>query len=431
MKQKEDSMERQPDFLKLWAGESVSLFGSQITTLALPLTAVLTLKATPLEVSLVMAARFAPFLLVTLLAGVWVERRRRRPVLIAANLGRAVLMTSIPILALTGLLRIEYLYMGAFLIGLFTVFFDLAYLSYLPALLRPTQLVAGNARLQASESAAEIGGPGLAGILVALVGAPLALLIDAFSFLVSVVSLLLIRPVEPAPVAPSEASNVWAEIREGLKLTLGNPYLRAFVGEAATYNFFDTIILTFFSVYAIRELDLGPALIGLIMAGGGAGALVGALLTGYVARRWGVGRTIIASASLSCLMPLVIPAVSGDRPVVVGLLLVSYFLTGLGVTGTNVHTISLRQTITPPHLLGRVNASYRFVASSAVVGGAIFSGVLGDWLGLRLALTVGAVGLLLPVAWLWFSPVPRLRDLNQVEIIGEARPERETVGEAV
>jgi hypothetical protein len=247
------------DFRKLWAGETVSLFGSEVSELALPLVAVLVLDADAGQMGLLAAARFAPFLMVTLPAGAWVDRRRRRPVLISSNLGRALLVGLVPLLAGLGLLRMGHLYAVAFAVGALTVLFDVAYQSYLPSLVKREQLVEGNSKLQASASAARVGGPGLGGLLVQLVGAPRALLLDAGSYVVSAASLLAIRNREPAPAAEGDGqprTRLRQEIGEGLAVTYRNPVLRSLAGLAATYNLFSQVIDALLVLYATRELGL-------------------------------------------------------------------------------------------------------------------------------------------------------------------------------
>lgn len=407
---------RHGDFLKLWSGETVSLFGSHVATLALPLTAVLTLQATPTQMGLLGTARFAPFLLLTLLAGVWVDRRRRRPVLIATNLGRAVLVGLIPLLAWLDLLRIGYLYGIVFLVGVLSVFFDLAYQSYLPSLVEREHLVEANTKLQASASAAEIGGPGLAGILVEWFAAPLALSLDALSFLVSAVSLSFIRKPEPVSGPPARQRHLLDEIQEGLQVTFGNAYLRAIAGEAATYNLFWQVLETIFVLYATRELGVGAGMLGVIIAAGSVGALLGSILAGYAGERLGTGGAILGAMGLACTAPLLIPLVGTASVPGLLLLILSHFLGGIGVAMSNVHVVSLRQTITPDRLLGRMNASYRMVIYGTLPLGALLGGTMGELVGLRPTLLLGALGMFSAPAWVLFSPVPRLRQLATVQV---------------
>ena len=231
---------RHPDFVKLWTGQTISLIGSQVTFLALPLTAVLVLNATPAQMGFLTAAGAIPSLLVGLFAGVWVDRHRRRPILIAADLGRAALLLLIPVAALLGVLRIEYLYIVAFLVGTLGLFFEVAHHSFLPSLVGREQLVEGNSKLEISDSVAEIVGPGLAGGLVQLVTAPIAIAVDAISFLISALFLGLIRTPEPAPKPPDEQQNIFGEVVEGLALVSGNALLRAIAGGMSTVHLFNS-----------------------------------------------------------------------------------------------------------------------------------------------------------------------------------------------
>jgi MFS family permease len=407
---------RQPDFLKLWGGETISLFGTQITVLALPLTAVLTLDAGASELGVLNAARFAPFIAVILFAGVLVDRRQRHPILLQTNLGRALLIALVPAAAFTGLLSMELLYVVGFLVGVLTVFFDTAYQSYLPSLVDRSQLTAGNSRLEASRSAADVGGPGVGGLLVQLVTAPYALVVDAVSFLLSALILSSIRTKEAARPGGGEAPRVWAAIRDGFRFTFSNRYLRPIAGEAATYNLFEQAIMTVFVIYAVRELDLSAGLLGLIISAGAAGALVGAVFASYPERHYGLGRTIVGSMVLGCTVPLALPAIEGDPVRTVPLFALNFFVWGLAIAVSNVHVVSLRQASTPDHLLGRMNASYRFFTYGAIPVGALLGGFLGEAIGLRATLLASALGLLLALLWIVASAVPRLRELSEAAV---------------
>ncbi len=312
MRDRGSSLWRNTDFLKLWAGQTVSLFGSQITVLALPLLAALTLDATPAQMSLLVAAGAAPDLLVGLIAGVWVDRLRRRPLLIGADLGRAALLLSIPLAALVGALRLWLLVAVAFGLGLLTTIFGIAYQSYLPALVPRDDLVEANGRLEAGSAVAGVAGPGLAGGLVQWVTAPVAVLLDALSFLLSALLLGRIRTVEP-PTPAAAQSRVWGEIGAGLRAVAGAPLLRALAGSAATFNFFDNFLFAVYVLYLTRELGLGPAAVGAVFAIGGAGGLLGALLAGPIARRIGLGRALVGAILLAGLGELGI-ALAGGPP---------------------------------------------------------------------------------------------------------------------
>ncbi len=283
-----------PDFLKLWAGQTVSQVGSQVTALALPLLAV-TLGATPTQMGALIAIETVPFLALSLLAGMWIDRLRRRPILIATDLGRAALLASLPVAALLGRLGLPQIYLVAVGVGTLTVFFDLAYQAYLPVLVGRAHLVEGNSKLELSRAAAQIAGPGLAGVLVQLLAAPRTIALDALSFLLSACCLRAIEAPEAVPVAARRGGR--AEIGEGLRFVLGEPYLRAIVGCSATLNGFAFLQAAVYLLRATRELALPPGAIGLVSAAGGVGALVGAFASPHLVRRYGLGRTLIAGAA--------------------------------------------------------------------------------------------------------------------------------------
>ncbi len=263
------SLWRHRDFMRLWAAQTVSLFGSQVTTLALPLTAALTLRATPAQMGVLGAAQFAPFLLIGLFAGVWIDRRRRRPVMIAADVGRAVLFALIPALALLHALRIEQVYVIAFLAGALTLFFDVAYTSYLPSLVARDRLSEGNAKLEGSAAVAELAGPGVGGVLAQILSPPLALVVDAVSFVFSALSLRTIRVAEPEPAPRARDDGVWRDIGQGLRVLLGNRLTRATVSAAATLVLCSSIGSSVFVLYLTRALHLPPVLVGLVYLASG------------------------------------------------------------------------------------------------------------------------------------------------------------------
>jgi MFS family permease len=401
---------RHPEFLKLWGGETISRFGSAISQLAIPLTAALVLNASPSQMGLLGAFEFAPFLLLSLFAGVWVDRLPRRPILITADLGRVVLLGSIPVAAALGALRIEQLYVVGLLTGVLTVFFDVAYQAYLPVLINREHLVEGNSKLQASEAVAQIAGPGIAGVLVQLVSAPITVAVDAASFLASAVFLAFIQTREPVPQrhAPG-ASSIWAELREGLAVVLSNPLLRSIAGCTGTSNLFGNALQAVYVLYVTRQLGIGPALLGLILAVGGPGALLGSVLAGKLANRFGLGATIIGASFLSGIASLLIPLASGSTVVVAAVLMAATFLTGVCNPVYNINQVSLRQAITPDRLQGRMNASVRFLVWGTIPIGALMGGALGEALGLWPTIVAMAVCSMLAPLWVLFSPVRMLR----------------------
>jgi MFS family permease len=402
------SLWRNRDFLKLWTGESVSLVGSQVTELALPLTAVIALGAGPAEMGILGAARFLPYLFLTLPAGLLADRVRRRPILIWANLGRALLIGLVPGLAAFDALRMEQLYLIGAAVGSLTVIFDVTYWSYLPSVVEREQLIEGNSRLMATSAIASIGGPGLGGLLVQLLTAPVALLVDAASFVVSSVSLALIRRAEPAPPRPAGRS-VGRDLRDGLATVAGNPILRSLAATAGLYNLFNAWIDALFVLFAVDRLGLTPGTIGLVLAAGAAGALAGSLAAAPLARRIGIGPAVVWSVVFECVAMLPIALAGGPALLVLAVLVAAFFVNGAGVSLSSVHAITLRQTLTPDELLGRMTASYRFIGYGGIPVGAFLGGLVGEVVGVRGAIGVGAIGMLSAALVVIASPLPRLR----------------------
>jgi MFS family permease len=403
-----------PDFLKLWSGQSISLLGSQVTEVALPLTAVLLLDANAAQMGILGTARWLPFLVFTLWVGALADRVRRLPLLIGVDAGRAVAMGTIAALALGGWLDFSVLVALVFLFGAMTVVFDVAYYSFVPSVVPQEQLVNANSRLQASTSLAQVGGPGLGGLLVQVLTAPYALLADAISFLVSTLSLLWIRTEEQKPEPDPEQRGSLARIREGLAITYRNAFLRAFAGVAGFYNLFEQWILTLFVLYAVRELGMSAGSIGLVLSAGAVGALLGSVAAGPAGRRFGVGRAVLFAVVLECVAMLSVPFAPAESLVTLPLLAVAFALNGLGTASSSVIAITIRQLVTPERLLGRMNASYRFVSYGAIPLGALLGGAVGQTLGLRTGLIVGAVALLSTVVWILLSPLPQLRQLDEL-----------------
>jgi len=401
---------RHPDFLKLWAGETISLLGSQVTLLAIPLVAAMTLNATPLQMGILGTVQYIPWLLIGLLVGAWVDRLRRRPVMVMADLGRTVLLGLIPLAAVAGILRMEHLYVVGFLVGIMNVFFDVAYAAYLPTLVPRDRLVEGNSKLQVTASIAEIGGPGLAGGLVQLVTAPLAIAADALSFLVSALSLTWIGTPELKPPPTDDSRNLLVEIREGLRLVFSNPILRAFALASVTTNFFVDVHLAVFVLYATRGLGISPVILGSIYAVGSVGGLLGSLFAERLVKWLGLGPVIVGAQIIVTLAVLAIPLSGRQFWIAVPLIVIAEALWGFAVVVYVVNTVSLRQAITPNQFQGRVTASLRFVTWGVAPLGFLLGGILGETIGLQATLLVAVAGPLLSVACLVFSPVPGLRE---------------------
>jgi len=415
------------DFNKLWLGQSISVVGSQVTIIALPLTAILMLHAGPTEVGLLSAAGSVASLAMMLLAGVLVDRVRRRPLMIAADLGRAALIGLIPLLAMAGMLTIHVLYAVAVGLGVLTVVFDIAIFAYVPTLLTGEQLVAANSRMSASNSVGGILGSSLGGLMVDLLRPALALFVDAASFLCSVVGLLAISGRETLPERRAEPSSgglrrVFADIGEGLRVTYGNRYLRPLTFNSACANICSMVILTLFILYAVRDLRLSAAEIGIIYAAGSAGGVIAALTATWVADRIGFGpATLVGMAVFRVLA--VTPLVRGPVVVEVALLSVVWFVTVYGVILSNLGHTAITQYVVPSELRGRVLAAARALGLGVLPLGALLAGELGQLIGLQA--TIGLAAALLPPSILWglLSPVRGLRKLTDAVQVHQAEAE--------
>jgi MFS family permease len=411
---------RNRDFLWLWSSQTVSQFGSQVSQLALPIIAIVVLRESAFEVAMLGMVEFLPFLLFALPAGVWVDRLRRRSILVLADLLRGVALTTVPVAYWLDALTIWQLYAVGFVVGIGTVFFDVAYQSYLPSLVGREQLTEGNSKLEVSRSGAQLGGPGLAGILIGILTAPVAVIVDAVSFVASGLFIGRIRTVERQPVV-NERRSLVSELREGLTYVLRHPYVRGMAASVAIFNFFGNIGGSILLVYAVRELGLSAATIGVVLALGNVGFLVGALVAKRVESSLGVGRTIVASMGLSAPGMLLIPL--APRELAIPFFVASGVVVGFAVVLYNVTAISLMQAITPDQLLGRMNASRRFLVWGVIPLGALVGGGLASTIGLRPTLFVGAIGASLAVVPLLFSPVrslARVPDEDQSPLIASA-----------
>lgn len=403
------SLWRNGDFLRLWTGETVSVFGSQVSQLAIPLAAARVLRASPAEFGLLSALEMLPFLLLALPAGVWVDRLRRRPVLIGGDLVRVLALGCIPLTYLSGHLSMAVLYAVALVAGSATVFFDVAYQSYLPVLVERDQLVEGNGKLEVTRSASQVAGPGIAGFLVGLLTAPVAVLLDALSFLFSALMLLLIRRPEPSPVAhPGAPRGMRAEMAEGLAVIVRNPLLRGIAACTATSNFFSSLAFAVFILFAVDELRLSDAAIGLVFAFGSVGGLLGAVISSRVPARLGIGRTLEAAILIQALAGLLAPL--AQPATAFPLLVAAQFGFAISNPVYNVTQVSLRQSITPHRLQGRMNATMRFLVWGVMPLGSLAGGAVATVLGVRGAVAVGAAGALLAVVPLALTPIHRLHD---------------------
>ena len=399
---------RHRDFRLLWGGETVSEFGSQVSLLAIPLVAVGTLAATPFQMGALAAASTLAFLVIGLPAGVWVDRLRRRRVMIVSDVGRVVVLGSIPVAYALGVLHLPQLYVVALASGVFTVFFDVAYQSYLPTLVGREHLIEGNAKLTGSQEVAQVAGPSLAGGLVQAVGGPYAVAVDAASFLVSAVAVGAIRTPEPAPtVVEGGHPGLRRDIGEGLRFVFGDPLLRAITATTGTSNFFSGIQSAIDVIFLVTVVHASPVVIGLLFAAGGVGGVLAALSASPIARRIGGARaTLISSFAVAggLLIPLTTPGA--------GLLFfgAGLFLNSFAVVVYNVNQVSFRQRLCPDRMLGRMNATIRFVVFGLLPIGALIGGVIGTAIGLRPTLWIAISGESLAGLWLLASPIRRMKD---------------------
>jgi MFS family permease len=380
------------DFLKLWSGQTISEFGSQISALAIPWLAAVGLHATPLEFSLIGVLGFMPFILFALPAGVWVDRLRRRPILIVGDGGRAALLAYIPIAWAFGILDIWQLLVLQFVIGIFTVFFDVAYQSYLPSLVAREQIVEGNSKLQTTVSAANIAGPGLSGVLIAALTAPYAVAFDAVSFLVSTAFMIPIRAVETPPkrVEGEPKPKMLPELKEGVAYVVSHRYLKWIATCTASSNFFGQIAFAIVVLYMARTLHISSFWAGAVFAGFGIGSIAAALTTTRFQKAVGVGRAIWMPAIVFSFATFCFPLSPTSFPV--PLLFFGTLLFGWAGMTYNITQVSLRQAITPERIQGRMNATMRWIVWGTIPLGNLAGGAIATAYGVRTALWVGAIG---------------------------------------
>lgn len=397
------------DFVRLWAGQTISVFGSLITGTALPFTAILALHATPFQVAVLASMRIVPGLVVGFAAGVWVDRARRRPVMIAADAGRALLLLSVPAAYAFDALQIEQLYVVAFVAGVLTMFFDVAYQSYLPSLVTDEELVEGNSKLTATSAVAEVGAFSVAGVLVQALSGPVAILIDAVTFIVSALFVRSIRTPEPPPTRARESASAASEAAAGFRVVARDPLLRPLAAATAlhslSFGLFGALVLLF----TTRTLGFEPGVLGVIFAVGGISSLLGALLAARAGSRLGVGPAMVIGLLMMGISMLFVPLARGAT-VAAGALLVSQQLAGDGCyTVYEINEVSLRQSITAPNVIGRVNAFMRMLTLGFTLVGTLMAGALAETTGLRATLAVGGAFTIAGAGVLFVSPLRSLR----------------------
>jgi MFS family permease len=424
------SLWRHPNFLKLWTSDTISQFGTQFSGYAIPFTALL-LTSDPLAFSILNASAFIGFAVFALFIGVYVDRHRRQRIMTLANIGRGIFLGLIPLAAVTGTLTragMPLLYVVSFMVGLLTVFFDVSYQAILPSLVDRGQLVEGNSKLEWSRSGAQVVGPGLAGLVVQAVYPPLAIAIDATSYMAS--ASVLSRIKQDEIIKPSTVS-VWHDLKEGLAIVLKDKRLRSIAGSTATSNFFSNVIFSILILYLVRQLGYTAAVVGTIFLIGGLGAFGGIALSSKLIKLLGVGRVIIAGMIMGGLgtIPYALANSSLSAPIfsatgipVVGsfrldlnalILMMGGFVTSIGVVVYNINQVSLRQAIVPKSIQGRMNASMRWIVWGTIPAGAIAGGVLAEVFGLREAITIGVIGGIFSFLWVFLSPVRSLKHVPE------------------
>ncbi|MFE2234722.1 MFS transporter [Streptomyces sp. NPDC059442] len=398
---------RERSFRRYWAGQTVSLVGDQISLIAIPLAAVLVLGADAAEMGWLKTAELLPALLLNMPLGAWSDRQaRRRRAMIAADLGRAVLLLTLPAAYLLDALTLGQLYLVAFGVGALTVLFEVCNTTLFVALVPTGRYVQANSLVNGSRSMAWLAGPGVGGVLVQVLTAPFALLADALTYLVSAGYLCRIDPVEPPPSPVAKG-----HFTEGLRWVVRNASMRALFAASGTIQFFNYMFHTLFVLYATTELGLSPGVLGAVLGAGAVGGLIGAACSGAVVRRFGIGRSIVAGFLGFTLPLLLIPLAEGPTLLVVILLFVAEFLSCAAVMVVDIAAGSFQMALIPDAVRARVMGAYRTLNHGFRPLGALVGGLLGTALGLRPTLWIATAGAVLSVFWLLPSPLPRVREL--------------------
>jgi MFS family permease len=418
----QSSLWHHADFLNLWIAETISQFGTQISLVALPLLAVLTLDASAAQMGLLTAAGTLPFLLIGLFVGVWVDRLRRRPLMIAADILRGTVLLWIPLAWAFDLLTIHQLYVVALLTGTMTVLFDAAWQAFLPSVVSKRRLVDANSKLHVSASVAQVVGPGAGGLLVGLITAPMAILLDALSFFWSAVFLRRMKSFERRREPSAAGQSVWRDIREGLGTVFGNAILRPLALSGVTVTFFAGAFFAVYILFLSEDLGLGATAVGAVLATGGVGSLAGAAIAAPLIRRLGEGPTVIVARFLFGVFALTIPLAVLFPSIALAMVIASETLCWMMVIVGIIAEISIRQTVTPDHLLGRMAATFQFTKHGATPFGALMGGLMGEFLGLPATLVIASTGFMVAFVFVALSALRSYRGefeaavLERVEI---------------
>ncbi|MEX2462550.1 MAG: MFS transporter [Paenibacillaceae bacterium] len=408
------SLWKHSNFLKLWFGQTISMLGSQVTYIALPLTAVLILNATPVQMGAFQAVSTAPFFILGLFAGAWIDRVDRLPLLVYTNIASVIILSFVPILAWFNLLSIWLLYIVAFLSAASTMTFQLAYQSFLPSIIKKENLPEGNSKLEGSRTVTQVLGPSMAGVLIQLITAPIAILVDIISFIISACFFSNIKVTESKPQIAKQ--NIWLQIFEGLKVIISNPFLRSISFSTAILNFSRSAFEAVYLLFVVKTLSLNPAQIGMVYGFGSMGSLLGAVIANRIAKRFGIGASIVGSCVLIGIGFSLVSFASDSLFLSIPLLILAQAFTGMGNTVYFINQVSLRQAITPNNLLGRVNASQIFISRSAMPLGGVLGGIIGSCFGLRFSIAITSIFSFLAVLLLISSPVRRVRILQDLPL---------------
>jgi len=401
------------NFQLLWFGQTISLFGSQISAIAIPLTAVTILQANPLQMGLLQTLYSLPFFLFSLFVGVWLDRSKRKPFLLYTNLLSFILLLAIPLLYFFNLLTIYHLYIIIFLTATASMILELAYLSYIPSIVAANQLPLANSKLEASRSVSSIAGPSLAGGLIAALSAPFAIFLDAISLLMSAALIHLVRNNEQ--IHPSSQQNIIQAIKEGLSAILKEPILRSITFSTAVLNFCGSAFGAVYILYLVNFLGMSALSLGFILGIGSVGALIGSFIANKLTSSFGIGKTLLLCCIFILAGSIIPPAIPKyfDPSVKFALLSLGQLLSSTGSTVYFITQVSLRQSTTPNYLLGRVNSSSRFLSRSFMPLGAFAGGLLGSLVSVKLTLFLFGIGFLFSAILLLTSPVSNLIQLPE------------------
>ena len=405
---------RHMNFLKLWSAETISAFGDAISDVALPLVAIITLGAGAREMGILKALDNAPILLFGLFIGVWMDRVRRQPLMIATQVSRGILLVTIPVATAAGILRIELLYLISFLSGMLSAIFILATTTFLPSLVPRENLVEANSKLSVSRSATRIVGPGLAGLLVERITAPFTVALNVLSCLISAACLVFVRSAESIQTRNRPTQGIWHEISEGLRTIFVHPILSPMIIGTTIGSFGGAIHGTVYILYLNRELMINPTWFGIILASGGAASVLGAAVANLGAQRYGPGPMLIASTLLMAIGMGIVPLAAEVGRFTILMLIIAQAFQSIGFALYSINQISLRQAITPSELLGRVNASRRVLVFGVIPFGAMISGALGETIGLQLTLVIGAVVAFFSFVFHLTSPLRYVNDFRNM-----------------